>query len=429
MKKLLLFFLLAPALMRAAAMQPGLTFIIGNDQGEDKILLVEKQGQWTTPDAIVVGALDHTKLFTTFYNILHQAKMNSIQIAPDASITLNRVLPFVRGYEVYQALEKINLVPQNITVIPRYIQNAAWASVRELYLNGTFTKTKKDQTKEIINAIDQNLLHQLKTSPGVNQLIITPALYQQQSQQQPAMQDSVLIGATPLTVWGPGYSNTIYFYDAQTPLKAVGQNNYYEFTNFWPVAGGINYDSTFNIQLPPFGKNSPVISWPTTEHYYQAQKTTDEKIQKTIASFKTPREAFDYFRNNPKLVRPDWKSISIPVMLTALRAKFAPNTDLAKLLVGTWPNILVEDAGKNDAFYGAGADYKGENILGRLLMHVRAERMGKIPQGSAYPYTGTITTAMPSKPTGPSQADTLLQELRMLNTELDNLENALKLFQ
>ena len=63
-------------------------------------------------------------------------------------------------------------------------------------------------------------------------------------------------------------------------------------------------------------------------------------------------------------------------MLHVLRAKFAQNKTLENQLKATGNRVLIEDAGANDAFYGAGADYNGENHLGRLLMKVRDELNG-----------------------------------------------------
>ena len=44
--------------------------------------------------------------------------------------------------------------------------------------------------------------------------------------------------------------------------------------------------------------------------------------------------------------------------------------------MGTGDAVLVEDAGGNDSFFGAGADYQGTNHLGQILMHVRDELRG-----------------------------------------------------
>lgn len=153
------------------------------------------------------------------------------------------------------------------------------------------------------------------------------------------------------TQWG-GNSNAIYFYNDNEP--------YYEFTNFWPQ------DITIDGKL-----------WPTNEQYYQAMKFNDGKLQETIRQFKTdssgsgPRKAFDFAKQHAADVRSDWQKISLDIMRKAIHAKFTQHADLSKLLLATGNKMLVEDAGAKDAFYGAGADYNGQNWLGRILMELR----------------------------------------------------------
>lgn len=139
---------------------------------------------------------------------------------------------------------------------------------------------------------------------------------------------------------------TILFYNKNQP--------YYEFTNF--------YEHPVHID----GKN-----WPTTEHYFQAMKFSDIKEQEHIRTLRTPREVFDYARKAK--IPTDWhRTTKFQVMLKSLRAKFQ-DFGLKRLLLNTGEKILVENAGAKDAFWGAGADGKGENHLGRLLMLVRYE--------------------------------------------------------
>jgi N-glycosidase YbiA len=146
--------------------------------------------------------------------------------------------------------------------------------------------------------------------------------------------------------------NAIYFYNRGEP--------YYEFTNFYPH------------QITIDGK-----PWPSSEHYYQAQKFHDTNIQQQIQQAAGAREAFGIAQNNKHLVRPDWQQVNLKIMLKALQAKFKDPT-LKKLLLQTDDKMLVENAGKKDDFFGAGADGSGNNHLGRLLMQVRQElRTGK----------------------------------------------------
>lgn len=144
--------------------------------------------------------------------------------------------------------------------------------------------------------------------------------------------------------------NTLYFYDSTRP--------YFDFSNF--------------DMRHPFVIDG--VKWRSSEHYFQAQKFVNEPevyalIQKTVR----PRDVLKLAREHKNKERKDWFKVNHKAMYTALRAKFTQYPELTKLLLATNDQILVEDAGKNDAYWGAGAFMKGENHLGRMLMHIREE--------------------------------------------------------
>lgn len=146
--------------------------------------------------------------------------------------------------------------------------------------------------------------------------------------------------------WG-NIKDAIYFYNTNEP--------YYEFTNF------------FGSQVYVDG-----IIWPTSEHYYQSMKfTNNSTLRNTILEAATPRGAFTIAQNNAAFVDKDWKQRRLDTMIKVVWLKFNQHDDLKELLLTTDKKILVENAGKNDAFYGAGGDYKGQNWLGCILMAVR----------------------------------------------------------
>ena len=117
------------------------------------------------------------------------------------------------------------------------------------------------------------------------------------------------------------------------------------------------------------------ISWPTTEHYFQASKFAGTPYLRFISCLQAPRDAFDFSRD-PGVqcwIRTNWPTIKINVMLKALRHKFVQNQDLADILIRTGSKHLYEHT-KNDKFWGDGGDYRnGTNKLGELLMVVRGE--------------------------------------------------------
>lgn len=118
------------------------------------------------------------------------------------------------------------------------------------------------------------------------------------------------------------------------------------------------------------------IIYPTTEHAYQAAKTTDNNIRKSIAKCPTPGIAKRLGRGVN--IRPDWEAIKEEVMLSLLRLKFKSGTYLAYRLVHTYPRDLIEGNTWHDNIWGDCGCYKcknivGQNLLGNLLMQVRDE--------------------------------------------------------
>ncbi|MCU1730767.1 MULTISPECIES: NADAR family protein [unclassified Pseudomonas] len=114
------------------------------------------------------------------------------------------------------------------------------------------------------------------------------------------------------------------------------------------------------------------ILWPTTEHYFQACKFTEQVDIDAVREAKTPFLAAQIGRERHRSFRSDWDQARDPVMLEALRAKFTQHADLRETLLGTGDAELVEHT-KNDRYWADGGDGSGKNMLGKLLEQVRAE--------------------------------------------------------
>jgi ribA/ribD-fused uncharacterized protein len=112
--------------------------------------------------------------------------------------------------------------------------------------------------------------------------------------------------------------------------------------------------------------------WPTSEHYFQAQKFAGEPDEEEIRMAGKPMLAAQMGRERKRPLRRDWESVKERVMLEALRAKFTQHEDLKEILLGTGEALLVEHTA-NDSYWGDGGDGSGKNRLGRLLMQVRNE--------------------------------------------------------
>jgi hypothetical protein len=113
-------------------------------------------------------------------------------------------------------------------------------------------------------------------------------------------------------------------------------------------------------------------AWPTTEHYFQAQKFPDADHVEKIRLARTPAVAKQLGRSRTVPLRPDWEAVKEQVMLDALRAKFAQHDDLRAILLGTGDALLVEHTA-SDRYWGDGGDGSGRNRLGHLLMQLREE--------------------------------------------------------
>lgn len=63
--------------------------------------------------------------------------------------------------------------------------------------------------------------------------------------------------------------------------------------------------------------------WPTSEHYFQAQKFLDEAFREKIRQEPSPMVAARMGRSRDWPLRPDWNAVKDDVMRTAIRAKVA----------------------------------------------------------------------------------------------------------
>lgn len=131
-------------------------------------------------------------------------------------------------------------------------------------------------------------------------------------------------------------------------------DKYGEFSNF----------ARFPIQIK--GK-----TWPTSEHYFQAQKFAGTEHEETVRNAKNAWWAAKYGRELAPLPE-DWHERRIDVMIDSVRAKFKQHPQLKNLLLDTGNAILIEKT-KQDNFWADGGDGSGQNFLGKILMMVREE--------------------------------------------------------
>ncbi len=116
---------------------------------------------------------------------------------------------------------------------------------------------------------------------------------------------------------------------------------------------------------------SPVVfegvEYPSTEHAYQAAKSTNPDIRLSIKNLKTPGQAK---RRGQKVeLRVDWEQVKIQVMEQLVTLKFQ-DPELKSMLLATQGCDLEEGNTWGDTFWGTCRGV-GSNHLGKILMRVR----------------------------------------------------------
>lgn len=112
--------------------------------------------------------------------------------------------------------------------------------------------------------------------------------------------------------------------------------------------------------------------WPTSEHYFQAQKFAGTEHEDLIQKASTPRQAADMGRDRSRPLRSDWEEVKDDVMHRAVLRKFSVNPELREILLSTGQEEIIENA-PHDYYWGCGKTGTGRNQLGIILMEVRRQ--------------------------------------------------------
>ncbi|HTM06548.1 MAG TPA: NADAR family protein [Patescibacteria group bacterium] len=289
------------------------------------------------------------------------------QYNADSDINLEKIIPFPKAdYDTIKKKPKI-YISENYekTKLIHYFESYA------LYLNvdrSTIAKLRTSPLERIYffapnpqenyYGINRRTLIGLNLIGKMVEKMIYDRSYIQRINQKISVSDDTINelhtnAAARLKENRHGWKNVqdaIYFYDKN--------EEFYAFTNFFES----------EVYIDGF-------IWPTSEHYYQAMKYTKHpRIQVIIYTKPTAREAFNSGskdEDNTPFIDTDWQQRSLKTMIKIVWLKFNQHETLKQLLLSTDDKILVENAGKNDDFYGAGENFKGKNWLGCILMAVR----------------------------------------------------------
>ncbi len=148
---------------------------------------------------------------------------------------------------------------------------------------------------------------------------------------------------------------TIYFYSAR-------ENPYGCFSNFSPH--GVELDGQW---------------WPTTEHYFQAQKFAGTPYTENVRLASSAKQAAEIGRDRKLPLRPDWEQVKDDVMRRAVLHKFETHASIRQILLDTGDDPIIENA-PHDYYWGCGKDRSGKNMLGQILVEVRTILRERINQ-------------------------------------------------
>lgn len=112
------------------------------------------------------------------------------------------------------------------------------------------------------------------------------------------------------------------------------------------------------------------ITYPSTEHAFQAAKVINPVTRMKIAAEPTPGRAKRAGRSVQ--LRHDWEQVKFDIMLDIVMAKFRQHPDLAEALLDTGDAELIEGNTWNDTTWGV-CNGRGLNWLGKILMMVRCQ--------------------------------------------------------
>jgi ribA/ribD-fused uncharacterized protein len=111
-------------------------------------------------------------------------------------------------------------------------------------------------------------------------------------------------------------------------------------------------------------------TYPSNEHAYQAAKTRDQSQREEILLAPNCYRAKKLGQRVD--LRDDWEDIKQWVMLAINREKYLRHRSVRARLLATGNRLLIEGNTWGDTYWGV-CGGEGRNVLGKILMQVRAE--------------------------------------------------------
>ena len=123
--------------------------------------------------------------------------------------------------------------------------------------------------------------------------------------------------------------------------------------------------------------------WPSSEHYFQAQKFTDVTYQEKIRAADSPMSAMRLGQSRDVPLVKNWfEGVRDEVMYKVVWAKVQQHQEVRDLLLSTGEAPIAEHR-KADSYWGDGGDGSGQNKLGKILMKIRSELVAEQAGGKA----------------------------------------------
>lgn len=143
----------------------------------------------------------------------------------------------------------------------------------------------------------------------------------------------------------------------------------------------------------------------SVENYVQAARFfgTDDAFAETIRAQKNPVLTRGMGRSKEHTPRADWESVHLEEFQKAIRARFETHADLREKLLATGSATLEYEA-VADSVYGIGADGKGKNLYGIVLMELRAALAAGAPAAPAAAPVVAATATPPAPAAAPAPA-------------------------
>lgn len=110
----------------------------------------------------------------------------------------------------------------------------------------------------------------------------------------------------------------------------------------------------------------------TVEHAYQYKKfeQSDRVWARRIKGSKSPYEA-KRLAHLKSIDSKTWDVVRETIMLELITTKLDQHEDVRFALLKTGTQIIAETGNGQNAFWGIGVDGTGQNVLGKIWMHLR----------------------------------------------------------